>query len=334
MFQAQIEGIMLVWNKLLIALAISTLAIRGFAPIELRTEEGKVALPKAGAKPVGMPGLHNVIHVTDKLYNGSSPEEDAGFDSLKKLGIKTILSVDGAKPDVVRARKFGLQYVHLPIGYDGVSQEQAMKLAKAVRDLPGPIYLHCHHGKHRSPGAAAAIVMCLDKECTAAKAIDIMTRAGTDPRYIGLFNAPNLIKKPSKEQLDKVAVEYVEAVTVPPLASSMVQIDHQLDNLTLIRKSGWKVPKDHPDLDPPHEALQLMEHYVELGRQESVQKRPIDFRYWLKTGEDSAKSLEDLLRKSKTESRVDFVKIEKSFQAAKQSCTQCHAKYRDVPQAK
>ena len=88
------------------------------------------------------PGLHNVIRITEKLLSGSVPEGDLGFQTLQKLGVKTIITVDGAKPEVERAKKFGMRYVHLPIGYDGVPAEQGLRLSKAVRDLPGLIYLH------------------------------------------------------------------------------------------------------------------------------------------------------------------------------------------------
>src|SRR5205814_1359060 len=86
-----------------------------------------------------LPGLHNVFRVTGRLYSGSSPEDDAGFRSLQRLGIRTVITVDGARPDVERARRFGLRYVHLPIGYDGVPEARAYQLARAVRDLPGPV---------------------------------------------------------------------------------------------------------------------------------------------------------------------------------------------------
>lgn len=70
-----------------------------------------------GGKPIDLPGLHNVMRISDQLINGSSPEGDAGFTSLRSLGIKTILSVDGARPDLVRAKKVGIRYAHLPISY-------------------------------------------------------------------------------------------------------------------------------------------------------------------------------------------------------------------------
>jgi protein tyrosine phosphatase (PTP) superfamily phosphohydrolase (DUF442 family) len=290
--------------------------------------------PQPGGKPVDMPGLHNVIHVSDRLYSGGSPEGDAGFESLHRLGIKTILSVDGARPDLARAGKFNMRYVHFPIGYDGVTQEQAMKLAKAVRDLPAPLYIHCHHGKHRSPGAAAAIQICLDDTCTVNQAVDIMKRAGTDPRYAGLYAAPRQLNRPGAKELDQLKVEFRESAEIPALAKAMVHIDVRWEHLTLVKKAGWKIPKDHPDLDPPHEALQLMQHYRELARLPAVQKRAADFKAWLKDGEDAAKALETALRRAVKEKDIDFKAIEKAYEQSHKACAQCHAKYRDVPGSK
>lgn len=279
------------------------------------------------SSPVNLPGLHNVIRVSAKLISGSSPEGDAGFESLRSLSVRSIITVDGAQPEVERARRFDLRYVHLPIGYDGISQEQANRLARAVRDLPGPIYLHCHHGKHRAPAAAAAVQFCLDAGCTAAAAIEIMKRAGTDPHYVGLFAAPNRLHRPTANELGEVAAEFPETAAVPALAQAMVAIDATWDHLTAIRNAGWKTPANHADLDPPHEALQLVEHYRELARSDGISKRSDDFRRWLSESETSATALETLLR-----STAPPADIEKAFDRCRLSCTQCHAKYRDVPQ--
>jgi protein tyrosine phosphatase (PTP) superfamily phosphohydrolase (DUF442 family) len=288
-------------------------------------------LPQPGGPAVELPGLHNVIQVSDRLYSGSSPEGDAGFESLRKLGVKTVVSVDGARPDVARAAKVGLRYVHLPIGYDGISQEQAVQLAKAVRDLPGPVYLHCHHGKHRGPAAAAVVLWCLDEKCTAAQAVAVMKRAGTDPRYSGLYAAPGALRRPTAAELDRAKAEFPEAAAVPALAQAMVRIDEHFDHLTLIKKAGWKVPKDHPDLDPPHEALQLVEHFTELARQPAVAKRPDEFRGWLGEAEGAARDLEKALRALGKEMSAAAA-AEQAFERSRALCARCHARYRDVPQ--
>ena len=75
-----------------------------------------------------IPGIHNAFQVTEKIYSGSQPEGDAAFAALQKLGVKTILSVDGSKPDVERAHKFGLRYVHLPFSYDGIPTNRVVEL--------------------------------------------------------------------------------------------------------------------------------------------------------------------------------------------------------------
>lgn len=276
-------------------------------------------------------GLHNVYRITARLYSGSSPEGDTGFASLAKLGIKTVLTVDGARPDVERAKKHGLRYVHLPIGYDGVPQEQAVKIARAVRDLPGPAYLHCHHGKHRGPAAAAVAVLCLDERCSIEAAVAIMKQAGTDPHYAGLYASPAKLCRPTKAELDAVPGEFPEVARVAALARMMVEIDERWDHLKAIKKAGWKAPADAPDLDPPHEVLQLREHYREAGRQpESTKKYPDELRSWLAEAEAGAKELEQLLRLGKTKGGVESAAADMHFQRLAASCAACHAKYRDA----
>jgi protein tyrosine/serine phosphatase len=59
-----------------------------------------------------------------------------------------------------------------------ISQERTKELAKADRELAGPIYLHCHHGKHRSP--AAAVVACVTAGLILPHAaLPILRTAGT-----------------------------------------------------------------------------------------------------------------------------------------------------------
>jgi protein tyrosine phosphatase (PTP) superfamily phosphohydrolase (DUF442 family) len=317
-------------TSFLIFMAVSFVACAAFP--QTSTKNPTQSIPEIGAKPVELSGLHNVIRVSEKLYSGSSPDDVPAFESLKSLDIKTILSVDGARPDVETAKTFAMRYVHLPIGYDGISQEQALQLAKAVRDLPGPIYLHCHHGKHRSPGAAAAIQICLDNKCTAAQAIEIMKRAGTDPRYVGLLNGPNVLRRPTTKELNQLVVEFHEVADIPALARAMVEVDKHWDYLMLIRKSDWKSPLKHPDLDPPHEALQLREQYRELARTPDTQKRPADFKTLLASSEQAASDLETAMREHSTKPDAD--KVEKAFVRTRMLCAQCHDKYRDVPKNK
>jgi len=275
------------------------------------------------------PGLHNVLRITEKLLSGSVPEGDTGFQTLQKLGVKTIITVDGAKPEVERARKFGMRYVHLPIGYDGVPADQGLRLAKAVRDLPGLIYIHCHHGKHRSPAAAVVVKLCLDKKCTVATAIDLMKQAGTDPKYVGLYASPKDLRRPTSAELDKVSSDFPEVAPTGSLVQKMVEIDECWDRLKLIQAAGWTVPRNHPDLDPPHEALLLCEHFAVLGRSTETKKKPQAMLELLQQAEKEAKLLEAALRQNAGPART--AAADKSFKASQASCTLCHAQFRDVP---
>lgn len=77
--------------------------------------------------------LPNPVQVHATVISGGLPEGDEAFKELAALGIKTVISVDGMKPDLVTARKYGLRYVHLPHGYDGVPKSRVKELAKAYK---------------------------------------------------------------------------------------------------------------------------------------------------------------------------------------------------------
>jgi protein tyrosine phosphatase (PTP) superfamily phosphohydrolase (DUF442 family) len=116
----------------------------------------------ASVHPLKAAGIENFYQLSARVYSGSAPEGEAAFAALKERGIKTIITVDGSQPDVEMARRFGIRYVHLPIGYDGVPTNQAARMIKAAETLPGPVFVHCHHGLHRGPAGAAVICMGME----------------------------------------------------------------------------------------------------------------------------------------------------------------------------
>jgi protein tyrosine phosphatase (PTP) superfamily phosphohydrolase (DUF442 family) len=284
--------------------------------------------PPAAAKPVKVDadGLPNLVRLTDGLYSGGVPDGDTGFATLRKLGVRTVISVDGARPDVETAHKYGLRYVHIPFGYDGVPDEQALRLARAVRDLPGPVYIHCHHGKHRSPAAAAVARLCTDERCDVADALAGMKLAGTDPHYTGLFASVTNLRRPTAADLDHTPADFPEVAPIPALARLMVNVDDRFEDLKKARAAGWKSPPDHPDVDPPHEALMLTEQFREAARLVEAKDRPEDFRALLADAEAKAAALEDALRNRGN--------AEEAFRTAEKTCAACHSKYRDPPKGR
>jgi protein tyrosine phosphatase (PTP) superfamily phosphohydrolase (DUF442 family) len=301
-----------------------TLSVVVFVGVAIGQLTGRADDP-APNKPqhLEVDGLHNVFRISEKLFSGNSPEGDASFESLKKLGIKTIISVDGATPDLERAKKFGMRYVHIPIDYDGVPVDAGQKIAKAVSELPAPIDMHCHHGKHRGPSAAAIAQLCLDDKCTVETALDLLKAAGTDPKYKGLYASVQAFKKPTAEELAKLPKELPETVKPEDIVKAMVAIDFHYDNLKSVRAAGWQTPKDHADIEPAHEPLPQWERYVELERLPDTAKRPEDFRKWVGEAVAGAKDFEQAWRDAKTSGAIDRELLEKYYKRRCAFCTQC-----------
>jgi protein tyrosine phosphatase (PTP) superfamily phosphohydrolase (DUF442 family) len=275
--------------------------------------------------PLKREGLHNLFHVSDRLFSGSSPDGAVGFESLEKLGVKTVVSVDGARPDIGMARRFGMQYVHLPFGYDGVPPDRVLALAKVVSTLPGPIYVHCHHGKHRGPAAVAVMQLCSDHTWNADKADAWLKAAGTDPRYTGLVGLPRTLVRPTPEEIRQASGDYPAVAPVGDLAERMVAIDTSWENVKLIKAAKWTTPRDHPDIDPLHEVVQLIEHFRETKRLDAAKKRGEEFAAILQDAESTAVDLEKQLRADP----VSADGVEKSFARMTTLCSACHQRFRD-----
>jgi protein tyrosine phosphatase (PTP) superfamily phosphohydrolase (DUF442 family) len=272
--------------------------------------------------PADLPGLHNVVAYTDELYSGSQPE-GPGLETLADMGFRTIISVDGAQPAVESAEALGLRYVHLPIGYDGIDATRKLELARAVRDLPGPIYVHCHHGKHRSAGAAAAITLALG-ELDEAGAKARMKVSGTAADYKGLWACASETPRADKATLDAASNAFPSRWKSTGLVQLMVDIDYALDNVKSVEKAAWSVPAEHPDLVPPAEVGRIAHYLRELEDDAEVKSKGAEFLASLRASRDAAEQLEkSLLDKATPEVlAADMKKLVGS-------CKSCHVKFRD-----
>lgn len=291
-------------------------------------------LPKAMPEKVEAKHLPNPWRLHPRVISGGLPAGEAAFQELVDLGVKTVISVDGAKPDVGLAKRYGLRYVHLPHGYDGVPEQRVQELAKAVRDLPWPIYIHCHHGKHRSPAASMAA-------CVAAGLLspdgarDILKRVGTGEHYRGLYRSAESARPLDAAMLDALQVEFPEEAEVPPLAEAMVAIDEASERLRTMAAARWRAPAASPSLEPAHEALLLREHYTELLRTDAVRDQPEGFRELLSASEAAARQLEiGLAEWGRAGSPAPPpATVDRAWGAVAQSCVDCHRAYRDAPLA-
>ncbi len=111
----------------------------------------------------------------------------------------------------------------------------------------------------------------------------------------------------------------------PPvsLAETMPKVGRRWENISAGRDADWGTPPEHPDVDPPHEALQLRELFRELVRTVEVQMASRDFRRRLEEARTAAGALEGALRKG--EARA----AEAAFGRLGAACRACHDRYRD-----
>jgi len=268
--------------------------------------------------PHDPPGLHHFRQAAAGVFLGSEPKGEAAFASLQKLGITTIVSVDSAAPDLALAKKFGLRYIHIPFGYDGIPEDAARSLSRVARDIHSPVYVHCQHGKHRGP-AAAAIVCLAAGSIQREDAVRLMTRAGTSKDYDGLWRDVRKFQPPlASEPLP----ELVEVANVESVASAMAKLDRNFYNIKRSAKAGWRPPPDHPDLSPPAEALLVQEGLHECTRNLNESHNE-EFHVWLK---DSEKLAMELYTAVKADDQVLAGRLLTSLD---QSCMRCHAKYRN-----
>lgn len=283
----------------------------------------RAASSDAIAQPLPSAHVHNLFRATTNLFSGNSPDTDAAFAEIARLGVKTIISVDGAKPDAATARQHGLRYIHLPIGYDGVPLNRVVELVKAAQTVAGPIYVHCHHGKHRGP-AAVAVIGEATAGWTTNQAVAWLKAAGTATEYAGLYKSAMDFRLPDTAAL-ATAIELPEAAKTSSLVEAMVAIDEEMERLKSAQKSGWKAIPNQPDVVPAHTATILWEHFKEMARTDDTVRRPEDYRTKLAASEKAADQFRALLR----DASADTAARDTAFKSLGQTCAACHKPYRN-----
>lgn len=282
----------------------------------------KVVAQNSVPVPIRIPGVENAFRINERIYSGSQPETDAAFETLAKLGIKTVLSVDGSKPDIDRARRYGLRYIHLPFGYEGIPTNRVAELARVTTLATGPFYVHCHHGLHRGP-AAVAVICEATEGWSPTQALAWLSEAGTSKDYPGLYRAAREFKSPLPAQLSQIK-ELPELTRPTSLVDTMVSLDEHLSWLKRSQKAGWLSPPGHPDISPAHEAGILWELVRELPRSSDLSKEGQDFQQKLAESEKTASAFHSLFSAGARTNELDA-----AFARASQSCANCHRVYRN-----
>lgn len=276
--------------------------------------------PTAFPKKVVCGHIENCFEVTPGLFSGGSPETEADFAALAKLGVTHLISVDGKPPLLDLAKKHNLKYIHLPIGYGQLANKTMAQIAAAMPESPETkVFIHCHHGKHRGP-AAAAIACQYSKGLSSDQALAWLKVAGTSPDYPGLFDAVRTFPTIQKADVEKFRGSFVDAVLPPPLVESMLTIDEQFDAISAAVKTN--TPESLAKARTT--AVLLKESLTELGREKHTSKADL-FAKHLAESLDATKQLEASLKPGSAENPAKILGLVKG------TCAKCHHETRDLP---
>jgi len=273
--------------------------------------------------PVESPGLHNVYHLSEAVTSGSEPHGNEAFERLAAMGVTTILSVDGKVPDEAAAARLGMQYVHVPIHYSGISKDELVRIAKTFREAKGPFYVHCFHGKHRGPAAAAVGRLVLDGATRAETLAEMRQWCGTSSKYEGLFQTVASGEMPSRQETARYAWDFPAAHPLGGFRHAMVEVARHWDNLVALAKRDWQPDPKHPDVDATNEAAKLAGLFARANGLAEVKKSPEDLRDWMDTSVEESDKLLRSLRAGEN------AKASKALRVIKQACGSCHAGYRN-----
>jgi hypothetical protein len=266
-------------------------------------------------------GLDNVRTVMDGVFSGSEPHGRADFDSLVALDVRTVISVDGAAPDASLAAQYGLKYIHIPVSYGQISESKGHQIARAIRDLPGPVYVHCQHGQHRAPSAAAFAAVVLGR-WTPEDAVTFMQRAGTSLSYQGLYDSVMSARHMDDAALDGVPLPSTDCVPPTGMVELMVSLDREFHRLQSSDAVGWRVPHADPDLDPARTAQEIIELFKKLGGGTDNLLQQVDFVRRLDKAKAASRRLSDALGDRRLGVASDALK------ELKTECSACHDAFR------
>lgn len=299
-----------------LALAACNTAAEQVRPMkEVQEEVHATAQPSFTLAAMEHEHLARLIQVSPSIYSGAQPHTAASFASLKELGIKTVVSVDGARPNIEAAAAEGLRYIHIPIGYDAIPEAAGDALAKLMTEVELPVYFHCHHGRQRGP-AAAAVALRASTGCDAETALAVLQAAGTSSKYGGLWRDVEawMSPRPGKEIAELQAVQELPAFTV-----EMANLDRTWDRIKLLRKAEWESVSLVPETQLLLQQLQDCAGQIPAAYHLQDQK--------LHRGmEEVVGFAERLQRAAET---LDKDLLEESYSDLRASCNDCHADYRN-----
>lgn len=121
-------------------------------------------------------GIANFGQVNENYFRGAQPDQ-AGFQRLKSLGIRTVIDLqeNGKAQEPAWVEGAGMQFYRIPLSSSRpASAEETARFLALVNDSANwPVYVHCAGGRHRT-GEMTGIYRITHDTWTADKAYQEM----------------------------------------------------------------------------------------------------------------------------------------------------------------
>ena len=273
--------------------------------------------------------LHHVYHLSEQIISGAEPKNRHSLEALRDMGVRTVLSVDGKAPAADEAEELGLRYVHVPIQYAGLTEDELLKIAKTFRELEGPFYVHCYHGKHRGPAAAAVGRLVLDGVSREQALAEMRQWMGTSSAYEGLYATIACGDIPEGDATQAFAWGFDRTQDLGGVAGGMVLAARSYDGILDLSKNGWQVAPSHPDLTPEKELPRLRQILERSLEAEEPIVAEGAYREHLDASLEAVDALIGEVTKLRSGQVQDPAAADEALRALKASCTACHVQYRN-----
>lgn len=110
----------------------------------------------AAQEPAGVLNFHQV---NERIFRGAQPTAE-GFQSLAKMGIKTVVDLRREESQARREREvvegLGMRFVSVPMAMGAPTDAQISLVMKELNSTSGPVFVHCHGGRDRTGTVIAA----------------------------------------------------------------------------------------------------------------------------------------------------------------------------------
>lgn len=158
-------------------------------------------------------GLSNFAKISDNLYRGAQPSAE-GFKSLKKMGVKTIISLRAFHSDRSMIKGNGLYYMRVKFNTWHAENEDILKVFKLILNPEyQPVFIHCQHGSDRT-GTVSALYRNVFQNWEMSDAMAEMKNFGFHEiwsnliKYLNGFDSKNFIELLKKEPMP--IVEFIK----------------------------------------------------------------------------------------------------------------------------